>query len=112
MCPPIAHTTIFGNMNPWSYDSRHQSATDWRDAELSESSVRQQRTRDDARSGRCFICSIVAGTREDHRVIYRDEICIAFLAKAPTLLGYSLLAPLEHRTDVVADFTEDEYLDL
>ena len=77
-----------------------------------DSSEYEQRTRDDARSGRCFICSIVAGTREDHRVIYRDDICIAFLAKAPTLLGYSLLAPLEHRTDVVADFTEDEYLDL
>jgi diadenosine tetraphosphate (Ap4A) HIT family hydrolase len=72
----------------------------------------EQRTRNDARSGKCFICSIVAGTRDDHRVIYRDQLCIAFLAKAPTLLGYSLLAPLEHRTGVVADFTEDEYVDL
>jgi diadenosine tetraphosphate (Ap4A) HIT family hydrolase len=77
-----------------------------------DSTEYEQRTRDDARSGRCFICSIVAGTRDDHRVIYRDEICIAFLAKAPTLLGYSLLAPLDHRTGVVADFTEDEYVDL
>jgi len=72
----------------------------------------EQRTRNDARTGRCFICSIVAGTRDDHRVIYRDQLCIAFLAKTPTLLGYSLLAPLDHRTSVVADFTEDEYVDL
>jgi diadenosine tetraphosphate (Ap4A) HIT family hydrolase len=77
-----------------------------------DSSEYEQRTRNDARSGRCFICSIVAGTRDDHFVIYRDELCIAFLAKAPTLLGYSLLAPLQHRTSVVADFTEDEYVDL
>jgi diadenosine tetraphosphate (Ap4A) HIT family hydrolase len=72
----------------------------------------EQRTRNDARSGKCFICSIVAGTRDDHPIIYRDQLCIAFLAQAPTLLGYSLLAPLEHRTHVVADFTEDEYVDL
>ncbi|MGO9872183.1 MAG: HIT family protein [Acidimicrobiia bacterium] len=54
----------------------------------------------------------MAGTRDDHPIIYRDQLCIAFLAKAPTRLGYSLLAPLEHRTGVVADFTEDEYVDL
>lgn len=72
----------------------------------------EQRTRQDARSGTCFICSIVAGTTDDHPVIFRDEFCIAFLAKAPTLLGYSLLAPLEHRTGVIADFTEDQYVDL
>jgi diadenosine tetraphosphate (Ap4A) HIT family hydrolase len=72
----------------------------------------EQRTRNDASSGTCFICSIVAGTRDDHLVIFRDDVCIAFLAKSPTLLGYSLLAPLEHRTGVVADFTEDEYVEL
>jgi diadenosine tetraphosphate (Ap4A) HIT family hydrolase len=60
--------------------------------------------------GSCFICAIVAGTRDDHPVVFRDEVCIAFLAKWPTLLGYTLVAPLEHRTDVVGSFTADEYV--
>ena len=45
-------------------------------------------------------------------MLYRDDVCIAFLAKFPTLVGYTLVAPLEHRTDVVGAFTEDEYADL
>jgi diadenosine tetraphosphate (Ap4A) HIT family hydrolase len=65
-----------------------------------------------AAQGSCFICSIVAGERDDHLVLYRDEACIAFLAKWPTLLGYTLVAPISHRTDVIADFTPDEYADL
>jgi diadenosine tetraphosphate (Ap4A) HIT family hydrolase len=71
-----------------------------------------EQVRADSRGGACFICSIIAGERDDHAVIYRDEICIAFLSRFPTLLGYSLLAPLEHRTAVVGDFTEDEYVAL
>ena len=65
-----------------------------------------------AGDGTCFICSIVAGARDDHLVVFRDDVCIAFLAKWPTLLGYTLVAPLEHRTDVVGSFTNDEYADL
>jgi len=65
--------------------------------------------RSDSSRGRCFVCEIVAGVREDQAVIFRDDLCIAFLAKWPTLLGYTLVAPLEHRTDVVGGFTEDEY---
>ncbi len=61
------------------------------------------------RGGPCFICAIVAGEGDDHLVVFRDDECIAFLAKWPTLVGYTLLAPLEHRTEVIADFTEDEY---
>jgi diadenosine tetraphosphate (Ap4A) HIT family hydrolase len=72
----------------------------------------ERRVRDDSAAGTCFICSIVAGTRDDHLVLYRDEVCIAFLAKFPTLVGYTLVAPLEHRTDVVGAFTEDEYAEL
>ena len=45
-------------------------------------------------------------------MLYRDEVCIAFLAKFATLVGYTLVAPLEHRTNVVDDFTEDEYVEL
>ena len=69
----------------------------------------EERVRNDAASARCFICEIVAGERDDHLVVHRDEICIAFLARLATLRGYTLVAPLEHRSGVVADFTEDEY---
>jgi diadenosine tetraphosphate (Ap4A) HIT family hydrolase len=65
-----------------------------------------------ARDETCFICSIVAGQRDDHLVVFRDDVCIAFLAKWPTLLGYTLVAPLEHRTDVIDAFTADEYVEL
>ena len=63
-------------------------------------------------AGTCFICSIVSGEREDHLVVFRDDVCVAFLAKWPTLLGHTLLAPLEHRTDVIDAFTADEYIEL
>jgi diadenosine tetraphosphate (Ap4A) HIT family hydrolase len=59
--------------------------------------------------GACFICEVVAGERDDHAVVFRDDIAIAFLAKYPTLRGYCLVAPLEHRREVVGDFTEDEF---
>lgn len=72
----------------------------------------EQRTRAAAGDGACFICSIVTGDRDDHLVVFRDDVCIAFLAKWPTLLGYTIVAPIEHRTDVVDAFTVDEYLDL
>jgi diadenosine tetraphosphate (Ap4A) HIT family hydrolase len=72
----------------------------------------EQRVRSDAAGGRCFICSIANGERVDHLVVFRDELCIAFLAKYPTLLGYTLVAPIEHRTDVVGGFTEAEYVEL
>jgi diadenosine tetraphosphate (Ap4A) HIT family hydrolase len=72
--------------------------------------VREVRSASD--EGTCFICSIVSGAREDHLVVFRDEVCVAFLAKWPTLLGCTLVAPLEHRTDVVDAFTADEYAEL
>ena len=72
----------------------------------------EQNTQEAARRGECFICSIVAGERDDHLVVFRDDLCIAFLGKWPTLLGYTLLAPLEHRTDAVGSFTESEYVEL
>src|SRR5204862_1670978 len=61
------------------------------------------------RDGPCFICSIVAGDDDEAHVVFRDDTCIAFLAKWPTLVGYTLLTPVEHRTEVIADFTEDDY---
>ena len=65
-----------------------------------------------AGDGTCFICSIVSGERDDHLVVFRDDVCVAFLAKWPTLLGCTLIAPLEHRTAVIDDFTADDYAEL
>lgn len=47
-----------------------------------------RRTRDNARTGSCFICSIVAGDLDGHIMIAKDDVSISFLAKSPTLLGY------------------------
>jgi len=71
-----------------------------------------QRTRANSARGSCFICSIVSGDLDGHLVIARDNISVSFLAKSPTLFGCALLAPLEHRTGVVDDFTEAEYVEL
>lgn len=65
------------------------------------------------RSGPCFICEIVAGNPEyRHHVVYEDDAAIAFLNKYPTLYGYTLVAPREHREQATGDFTLDEYLAL
>jgi diadenosine tetraphosphate (Ap4A) HIT family hydrolase len=45
-------------------------------------------------------------------VFYEDEVAIAFLSRYPTLYGYCLVAPREHREQVTADFTELQYLAL
>lgn len=71
-----------------------------------------RRTRANSARGSCFICSIVSGDLDGHLIIARDDISVSFLAKAPTLFGCALLAPLEHRTGVVEDFTEVEYVEL
>ncbi len=63
--------------------------------------------------GPCFICEIVAGNPEyHHHVIYENDVAIVFLNKYPTLRGYTLVAPKEHRERVTGDFTLDEYLAL
>jgi diadenosine tetraphosphate (Ap4A) HIT family hydrolase len=64
-----------------------------------------------AQTGPCFICELVAGARP-HPTVYRDDFAIAFLNRYPTLPGYVLVAPLEHKEDVVADFDEAAYLRL
>ena len=65
----------------------------------------------DNRAGRCFICDLAAGKPDPgDPIIYRDEVCVVFFPVHPRLLGYALLAPLEHRTGVVGDSTEDQYL--
>jgi len=66
-----------------------------------------------SQSSACFVCELIAGTIDSpHEVVYRDDFAIAFLNRFPTLLGYCLVAPLEHRMDVIRDFTAEEYLRL
>ncbi|MGE5138642.1 MAG: HIT family protein [Rudaea sp.] len=66
-----------------------------------------------ARTGRCFICGIVAGDPDfPADVIYEDQKLVVFLDKFPRLYGYTLVAPREHREQVTGDFTVEEYLAL
>lgn len=68
---------------------------------------------DKSQKGPCFICEIVAGVPgRPEPVVYRDSSAIAFLARYPALLGHVLVAPLDHREDVVASFSQAEYLSL
>jgi hypothetical protein len=54
---------------------------------------------------RCFICSIAAGEDTQHHVVYEDEGAIAFLNRFPTLEGYAIVAPREHREQVTGNFS-------
>jgi diadenosine tetraphosphate (Ap4A) HIT family hydrolase len=65
------------------------------------------------RHGPCFVCALLAGDPDyRHHVVYEDDWAIAFLNRNPTLRGYTLVCPKEHREQVAADFTEAEYLRL
>ncbi len=63
-------------------------------------------------TGPCFICEMVAGRLQGIHIIYQDETAIAFLNKYPTLYGYTLVVPREHREQVTGNFSLDEYLAL
>jgi len=45
-------------------------------------------------------------------MVYEDEATVVFLDKYPTLYGYTLVAPREHREQATGDFTLEEYLAL
>jgi diadenosine tetraphosphate (Ap4A) HIT family hydrolase len=63
--------------------------------------------------GRCFICELLAGNPDyAHHVVYEDDRTIAFLQRFQTLYGYVLVAPKEHREQVISGFDRDEYLAL
>src|SRR3954447_23904613 len=47
---------------------------------------------------------------EQYHVVLETPEAIAFLDKYPVVYGHVLVAPLEHREDVIGDFTEAEYL--
>ncbi|HEU5377585.1 MAG TPA: HIT family protein [Ktedonobacteraceae bacterium] len=63
------------------------------------------------KEGPCFLCELVAGTNP-HHMIYEDQSAVVFLSKHPTLYGYTLVAPREHREQATGDFTLQEYLQL
>ena len=60
----------------------------------------------------CFICRIISGEDTAHHIVFRDDVAIAFLNKYPTLYGYALVAPIEHREEVTGDFSPEDYLRL
>ncbi len=63
------------------------------------------------RSGTCFICRLFEGDPDfSHHIVYEDDDVIAFLNKYPTLYGYTLVAPKEHREQVTGDFDVEEYV--
>jgi diadenosine tetraphosphate (Ap4A) HIT family hydrolase len=50
--------------------------------------------------------------RFPENVIHEDDGAIVFLDGDPRVYGYTLVAPKEHREQVTADFTPEEYLSL
>jgi diadenosine tetraphosphate (Ap4A) HIT family hydrolase len=66
----------------------------------------------DARA-RCFLCDLASGTPEHpHHMLYEDARTIAFLNRFPTVEGYTLVAPREHREQVTRDFSPNEFVEL
>jgi len=64
------------------------------------------------KTGPCFVCRIAGARSPDQPVVFRDDRNIAFLPNVHVLLGYVIVAPIDHREHVVADFPLDDYLDL
>ena len=62
----------------------------------------------------CFVCAIARGDDRlpAQHIVWRDDRHIAFLPNFHVLLGYALVAPVEHREAVAGDFSLDEYLAL
>jgi diadenosine tetraphosphate (Ap4A) HIT family hydrolase len=64
-----------------------------------------------SREGPCFVCSKLAGHPDyRHHDVYEDADTIAFLARWPTLLGYTLVAPKRHLESWVRDLDSGEFL--
>jgi len=67
----------------------------------------------ESQQGPCFICKMLEGDPAyAHHIVFEDPRAVVFLNKYPTLYGYTLVAPREHREHVTGDFTVDEYLEL
>lgn len=62
-------------------------------------------TRSEKREQGCRFCEIVAGTREA-RIVFRDDLSVAFLDARPLFPGHCLLVPRNHYrtlTDIPSD---------
>ncbi|EJC72478.1 HIT family protein [Rhizobium hidalgonense] len=61
----------------------------------------------------CFVCGLVNNDPAFfHHRVFEDDETIIFLSKYPTLPGYCLVCPREHREDLARDMSTDEYLRL
>lgn len=57
-----------------------------------------------SRRGPCFVCACLDGHPDYvHEAVYADDHVVAFLSRYPTLLGYAIVAPRVHITDVTGD---------
>ena len=66
-----------------------------------------------ARGGACFICAIARGENDlPNPLVYEDDVALAWVNPYQTQLGYTLVAPREHREHVTGDFPSDEYVAL
>ena len=58
-----------------------------------------------------FVCRLMAGHEDLPKyVVHEDDKAVAFLDGFPWAYGYPLAAPREHREQVTADYTREEYL--
>jgi histidine triad (HIT) family protein/ATP adenylyltransferase len=65
------------------------------------------------RSGRCFICELVAGVAgSEHEIVYDDGQHVVFLSRYPTLYGYTIVAPRAHVELIHRDLDLSAYLRL
>lgn len=69
---------------------------------------------DEAARSACFVCRIVEGRPlfENPRIVYEDEIVIAFLNQFPSQEGYTIVCPKRHAERFEADLTRDEWTHL
>ena len=59
----------------------------------------------------CFVCRMVAGDIWfPENVIYEDEHALVFLDGYPRAYGYTLIAPKEHREQVLRSATRATWL--
>lgn len=59
----------------------------------------------------CIFCSITAGRREAHRVVWRTSDFVAFLDLKPIVEGHVLVVPIRHEK-YLFDLNQDAYRDL
>lgn len=61
--------------------------------------------------GPCFVCAFLTGhPNYQHHLVYEDNDTVAFLARYPTLLGYTLVVPRTHIENWVEQMDEHAFL--